>query len=74
MHPTPMDQALQKECNKVTKGKGGVTEFLKQKSTVAKYDLIKQEKLQYVRWLNKMRGLTVDDKYSLHHEFSNATK
>ena len=74
MQPIPTDQAFQKEYNKVAKGKGGVTEFLKQKSTLATYDLIKQEKLQYVRWLNKLRGLTVNDTYSLHHEFSNATK
>ena len=29
--------------------------------------------MQYVRWLNELCGLTVDDEYSLHHEFSNAT-
>ena len=47
--------------------------FLKQKGTVAKWNLIKHEKLQYVSWLNELCRLTVDDEYSLHHEFSNAT-
>ena len=36
MQPTPMDQALQKEYNKIAKEKGGVTGILKQKSTVDK--------------------------------------
>ena len=69
----PLDQALEKEYNKVSKGKGGVIEFLKEKGTVATWNLIKHEKLLYVRWLYELCGLTVDDEYSLHHEFSNAT-
>ena len=32
----PMDQAMEKEYNKVAKGKGGVIGFLKQKGTVPK--------------------------------------
>ena len=69
----PLDQALKKEYNKVSKGKGEVIEFLKEKGTVATWNLIKHEKLLYVRWLYELCGLTVDDEYSLHHEFSNAT-
>ena len=69
----PLDQALEKEYNKVAKGKGGVIEYSKQKGTVAKWNLINQEKLRHVRWLNELCGLMVDDEYSLHHEFSNAT-
>ena len=68
-----MDQALEKGYNKVAKGKGGVIGFSKQNGTVAKWNLIKHKKLQYVRWLNELRGLTVDDEFSLHHKFSNAT-
>ena len=69
----PMDQALEKEYNKVAKGKSGENEFPKQKGTATKWNLIKHEKLQYVRWLNELCRLTVDDEYSLNHEFSNAT-
>ena len=36
----PMEQALEKEYNKVAKGKGGVIGFSKQKGTVAKWNLI----------------------------------
>ena len=45
----PMDQALEKEYNKDAKEKGGVIGF---------FNLIKHEKLQYVRWLNELCGLT----------------
>ena len=63
----------EKESCKVAKGKGGVTGLSKQKGTVAERNLIKHEKLQYVRWLNELYGLTVDDEYSILYEFSNAT-
>ena len=69
----PMDQTLEKKYNKDAKGKGVVIGFSKQKITVAKWNLIKHEKLQHARWLSELCRLTVDDEYSLHHEFSNAT-
>ena len=57
----PMDQALEKEYNKVAKWNGWVIGFSKQKGTVAKWNLTKCEKLQYIRWPNEFCVLTVDD-------------
>ena len=65
--------ALEKENNVVAKGKATVIEFSKQKSTVAKWNLIKHKKLQNARWLNEYCGLMVNDEYSLHHKFYNVT-
>ena len=66
----PIDQALEKEYNKVAKGKGGIIGFTKQKDTVAKWNLIKHEKAQYFKNLQVICGLAQYDEYSLHHEFS----
>ena len=68
----PMDQALEQPCNKTTKGKGGVIGITTQKATIAKWNLIKHEKMQYIKVLYDFCGLSIDDEYSLHHDFSDA--
>ena len=41
----PMDQALEQSYNKTAKGKGGVIGITTRKATIAKWNLIKHEKL-----------------------------
>ena len=67
-----MDQALEQSYNKTTKGKGGVIGITTQKATIAKWNLIKHEKMQYIKVLYDFCGLSMDDEYSLHHDFSDA--
>ena len=68
----PMGQALEQSCNKTTKGKGGVIEITTRKATTAKWNLIKHEKMQYIKVLYDFCGLLTDDECSLHHDFSDA--
>ena len=68
----PMDQALEQSYSKTAKGKGGVNRITTQKATIAKWNLIEYEKMQYIKVLYDLCGLWTDDEYSLHHEFSDA--
>ena len=68
----PMDQALEQSYNKTAKGKGDVIGITTQKATIAKWNLIKHEKMQYIKVLYDFCGLSIDDEYSLHHDFSDA--
>ena len=45
----PIDQVLEKEYNKVVKGKSGVIGFTKQKDTVAKCNSLKHKKAQFFK-------------------------
>ena len=66
----PVDQALEKEYNKTAKGKGGIIGFTREKEVVAKWNIIKQEKMQYFKFLSNLCHLSSDSEYSLHHEHS----
>ena len=68
----PMDQVLEQSYNKTAKGKGSVIGITTQKATIAKWNLIKHEKMQYIKVLYDFCGLLIDDEYSLHHDFSDA--
>ena len=60
----PMDQALEQSYNKTAKGKGGVIGITTLKATIAKWTLIKHEKMQYIKVLYDFCGLSIDDEYS----------
>ena len=47
----PVDQALEKKYNKNAKGKGGIIGF-RRKEDVAKWNIIKHEKMQYLKFLD----------------------
>ena len=66
----PVDQALEKEYNKNAKGKGGIIGFTREKEVVAKWNIIKHEKMQYFKFLSNLCNLSSDSEYSLHHEYS----
>ena len=68
----PVDQALEKEYNKNAKGKGGIIGFTREKE-VAKWNIIKHEKMQHFKFFNDLCNLSVDSEYSLHHEYSPTT-
>ena len=65
-----MDQALEKEYNKPAKGQGGIIGFSHRKEAVAQWNIIKHEKARFAKHLWEVCCLTVEDEYSLHHEFS----
>ena len=65
-----VDQALEKEYNKNAKGKGGIIGFTREKEAVAKWNIIKHEKMQCFKFLNDLCNLSSDSKYSIHHEYS----
>lgn len=68
-----MDQALEQNYNKPSKGHGGIIGMTRRKEAVVLHDLIKHEKLQIAQVLRDYCGLVYEDEYSLHHEFSKAT-
>ena len=66
----PMDQALEKAYNKVSKGPGGVIGITKNKSAIARWNIIKHDKMLITQYLRDVCGLCDGDETSLHHEFS----
>ena len=66
----PMDQALEKEYNKLARGQGGIIGFSHRKEAVAQWNIIKHKKARFVKHLWEVCCLTVEDEYSLRHEFS----
>ena len=66
----PIDQALEKAYNKPAKGPGGVIGYTRKKESVAKWNLIKHEKLKYSMFIDDLCSCTDQGQYSLHHEFS----
>lgn len=66
----PMDQALEKEYNKKAKGPGGIIGITRQKESVAKWNLMKHEKMYYTKFIDDICDISQTDEYSLHHEFS----
>ena len=65
----PMDQALEKEYNKVAKGGGGIIVITRREKAVAQWNLLKHEKVQYLRFL-QLCDIDENGEYNLHHEFS----
>ena len=65
----PMDQALEKQCNKSSKGPSEVIGFSRRKETMCKWNIIKHEKLMFSEHISDVCKLRDDDEYSLHHEF-----
>ena len=65
----PMDQALEKAYNKVSKGPG-VIGITKNKSAIARWNIIKHDKMLITQYLRDVCGLCDGDETSLHHEFS----
>ena len=64
----PMDQALEKAYNEVSKGPGGVIGITKNKAAVAKWNIIKHNKMLVTQYLRDY--VVDDDETSLHHKFS----
>ena len=60
----PMDQALEKAFNKPSKGPSGIIGISRQKEAVAKWSLIKQEKMMYTSTLTDLTGLNEASEYS----------
>ena len=60
----PMDQALEKEYNKLAKGQGGFIGFSPRKEAVAQWNIIKHEKARFAKHLWEVCCLTVEDEYS----------
>ena len=56
-----MYQALEKPYNKVSKGPGGVIGITKNKAAVAKWNIIKHEKMLVTQYLRDLCGLVNDD-------------
>ena len=63
----PVDLALEKEYNKNGKGKGGIIGFTREKEVVAKWNIIKHEKMPYFKFLSDLCKLSSESEYSLHH-------
>ena len=65
-----MDQALESKYNKQAKSASGVIRVSRRKEAVCEWNLIKHEKSNYTKMLRDISGIDIEDKYSLHHEFS----
>ena len=64
-----MPRRLEKEYNKNAKGKGGIIGFTREKEVVAKWNIIKHEKMPYFKFLSDLCKLSSESEYSLHHEY-----
>ena len=67
-----MDQALEKAYNKPAKGQGGIIRFTRCKEAVSQFNLIRYEKAKISSFLRSICHLTIQDEYTLHHEFSDS--
>ena len=66
----PMDQALESKYNKPAESSSGVIGMTRRKEAVCKWNLVKHEKSRYTGLLSDIYGISNEDEYSLHHEFS----
>lgn len=66
----PMDQALESKYNKPAKSSSGIIGITRKKEAVCKWNLVKHEKSNYTSLLRDISGISHEDEYSLHHEFS----
>ena len=67
-----MDQAMEKAYNKPAKDNSGIVGFSRRKEAVAKWNIIKHEKVKYKSFLHEWCSMDQHDEYSYHHEFSEA--
>lgn len=67
----PMDQALEKACNKPAEGQDRIVGFTRRKA-VAQLNLIRHEKAKISSFLRSISHLIMQDEYTLHREFSNS--
>ena len=67
MHP-----AFEKAYNKPAKVQGGTIGFTRRKQAVAQFNLIGHEKERISSFLQSIYHLTIQDEYTLHHEFSDS--
>ena len=65
-----VDQAPEKEYKKNAKGKGGIIGFTREKEAVAKWNIMRHEKMQYLKFLNDLCNLSSDSEDSLHQMYS----
>ena len=65
-----MDQVLEESYNKTAKGKGNFIGINTQKFMIAKWNLIKHDKMQHIKLLYDFCGLLTGDEYSLYYDFS----
>ena len=69
----PVDQALEKVYNKPANSPGGVIGLTQKKESVAKWNLIKHEKMKYAKFIDDVCEFNAQDEYSTHQEFSSST-
>lgn len=65
-----MDQGLEMCYNKPAKGQGGIIGMTRRKEAVALQDIIKHDTYSVNMLHRRMCGITENDEYVLHHEFS----
>ena len=69
----PLDQALEKEYIKSSKGSSKIIRYIQRKANMPKWNILHHEKRQFTDFLYDICCLKSDSKYSLHHEISDAT-
>lgn len=65
-----MDQALEQCYNKPAKGSGGIIGMTRRKEAVALQDIIKHDTYSINMLYRKLSGVTENNEYDLHHEYS----
>lgn len=65
-----MDQGLEMCYNKPAKGQGGIIGMTRRKEAVALQDIIKHDTYSLNMLHRRICGITENDEYVLHHEFS----
>ena len=65
-----VDQALEKAYNKPAKGPGGVIGLTRKKESVAKWNLIKHNKMKCAKFTDDVCEFNAQDEYSMHRGFS----
>lgn len=65
-----MDQGLEMCYNKPAKGQGGIIGMTRRKEAVALQDIIKHDTYSMNMLHRRICGITENDEYVLHHEFS----
>ena len=64
---------LWKKPIKHAKGPGSVIGLTRKKESVAKWNLIKHEKMKYAKFIDDVCEFNAQNEYSTHHEFSSST-
>ena len=64
---------MEKAYNKPANSPGGVIGLTQKKESVAKWNLIKHEKMKYAKFIDDVCEFNAQDEYSTHQEFSSST-